>query len=119
VKGSGSGSINIPDAFVTKLNPEGSRLSYSTYLGGSRDEIGFSIAVDSFGNAYVTGETISPDFPISNAVQKTIHGSTTDAFVAKLDSTGSTLSYSTYLGGTNGETGYGIALDSHGNAYVT
>lgn len=118
VKGGGSGSINIVDAFVTKLNLDGSRLSYSTYLGGSRGDIGFSIAVDSFGNAYVTGETISPDFPTSNAVQKTILGSTTDAFVAKLDATGSTLSYSTYLGGTNAETGYGIALDSHGNAYV-
>jgi len=118
VKGGGGGSINNPDAFVTKLNREGSRLPYSTYLGGSRGDIGFSIAVDSFGDAYVTGETISPDFPTANAVQKTILGSTTDAFVAKLDVTGSMLSYSTYLGGTNAETGYGIALDSHGNAYV-
>ena len=118
VKGGGGGSINNPDAFVTKLNPKGSRLSYSTYLGGSRSDIGFSIAVDSLGDAYVTGETISSDFPRANAVQNTILGSTTDAFVAKLDVTGSALTYSTYLGGTNAETGYGIALDSNGNAYV-
>src|SRR5713101_2379850 len=118
------------NAFVAKLNPAGSALVYSTFLGGSSgscDEYGFcypasddglGIAVDSTGNAYVTGTTPSPDFPTVNALQPTLHGYY-DAFVAKLNAAGSALVYSTYLGGSDYDSGYGIAVDSAGNAYVS
>ena len=106
------------DAFVTKLNAAGSTLLYSTYLGGSGDDSGFGIAVDSAGNAYVTGDTSSTNFPTANALQPTL-GGTADAFVTKLNAAGSTLLYSTYLGGSSGDQGLGIAVDSAGNAYVT
>jgi len=108
------------DAFVTKLNPDGTALVYSSYLGGSANDAGYGIAVASNGNTYVTGYTQSPDFPTSNgAVQTVSNGGSRVAFVAALDSTGAKLSYSTYLGGSNGDTSYGIALDSSSNAYVT
>ncbi len=106
------------DAFVAKINPEGSALVYSTYLGGSGSDTGEGIAVDSAGNAYVTGGTNSIDFPVTpGAFQTTNHGSN-DAYVTKLNSTGSALVYSTYLGGGNTESPNGIAVDSSGNAYV-
>ena len=105
-------------AFVAKLNPEGSALVYSTYLGGSNSDSGSGIAVDSAGNAYVTGTTSSPDFPTVNAFQPALRG-TADAFVAKLNPAGSALVYSTYLGGSNSDSGSGIAVDNAGNAYVT
>ena len=118
------------DAFVTKLNAAGS-LVYSTYLGGTRAESGLAITVDRAGNAYVTGRTCSTNFPIANALQPThgISGSTgysgcgdafvrEDAFVTKLNTSGSALVYSTYLGGNENDLGLGIAVDSAGNAYV-
>jgi hypothetical protein len=105
------------DAFVTKFSPAGDSLSYSTYLGGSSSDIGYGIAVDVSGNAYVTGYTNSADFPTVNPYQGTL--GVTDAFVTRLDPAGDTLSYSTYLGGSNGAMGYGIAVDVSGNAYVT
>jgi hypothetical protein len=117
------------DAFVTKLNPAGSALVYSTYLGGSGDDWGRGIAVDSSGNAYVTGITLSTNYPTANAFQATPGGGTCpagfamvpchDAFVTKLNAAGSALVYSTYLGGSSGDCGLGIAVDSSGNAYVT
>jgi len=107
------------DAFVTKLNAAGSALVYSTYLGGSLSDIGRDIAVDSAGNAYVTGETASTDFPLANALQGAFGGNFTDAFVAKLNPAGSALTYSTYLGGNNTDIGRGIVVDSAGNTYVT
>ncbi len=108
------------DAFVAKINPAGSALVYSTYLGGSGDEdtagwVG-RIAVDDAGNAYVTGTTKSTDFPTVNPLQPTNAGGN-DAFVTKLDPTGS-LVYSTYLGGSGFDQGLGIAVDGAGNAYV-
>jgi Beta-propeller repeat len=105
-------------AFVAKINPSGSALVYSTYLGGSGGDTGFGIAVDSAGNAYVTGYTGSTDFPTMNALQPTYAGSH-DAFVAKINAVGSALVYSTYLGGSGQEIGFGIIVDSAGNAYVT
>ncbi|MGC1170498.1 MAG: SBBP repeat-containing protein, partial [Candidatus Acidiferrales bacterium] len=93
-------------------------LSYSTYLGGSTGDDGFGVAVDVFGNAYVTGETASTDFPTAHALQPTYGGGSEDAFVAKINPSGSALVYSTYLGGNNYEYGYGIAVDAFGNAYV-
>jgi hypothetical protein len=109
------------NAFVAKLNPAGSALVYSTYLGGSSHDQGFGIAVDSSGNAYVTGQATSTDFPTTpGAFQTSLRGSgVANAFVAKLDPTGSALVYSTYLGGSGGDGGYSIAVNSSGNAYVT
>jgi hypothetical protein len=106
------------DAFVAKLNPDGSALVYSTYLGGGGVDYGYGIAVDSFGNAYVTGRTYSADFPTANPLQAS-YGGELDAFVAKLNATGSALVYSTYLGGSRYDEGNSIAVDSSGNAYVT
>lgn len=106
------------DVFIVKLNPAGSALVYSTYLGGSFREIGRSIAVDIFGNAYITGGTESTDFPTASPLHPTFGGGGGDAFIAKLNSTGSVLVYSTYLGGSNTEIGYDIAVDVSGRAHV-
>jgi hypothetical protein len=106
------------DAFVAKLNSTGSALVYSTYLGGSGEDIGNGIAVDSSGNAYVTGGTSSSDFPTMNPLQPA-NGGAPDAFVTEINTTGSALVYSTYLGGSSGDGGFGIAVDGSGNAYVT
>ncbi len=112
------------DAFVTKLNPTGSALVYSTYLGGSGEEnyinagVTGAIAVDSAGCAYLTGNTQSTDFPLAQPLQSTLRGSV-DAFVTKLSADGSALVYSTYLGGDGGDTGWGIAVDSAGGAVLT
>ena len=114
----GNCSPDYGTAFVAKLNASGSALLYSTYLGGSSYGVGGAIAVDSSGNAYVTGQTSSKDFPTVNPFQASLKG-TVNAFVSKLNSTGSALVYSTYLGGSTNEWGAGIAVDSDGNAYVT
>ena len=94
-------------------------LSYATYLGGALADTPNGIAVDAGGNAYITGTTASTDFPTASAVQANIGGGTTDAFVSKLNATGSALVYSTYLGGGAAENGRGIAVDPTGAAYVT
>jgi uncharacterized repeat protein (TIGR01451 family) len=110
------------DAFVAKLGPTGT-LVYSTFLGGTGEDNGAGIAVDLNGNAYVTGETQSLDFPTANPLQPTGNGG--DAFVAKLNSNGDTLVYSTYLGGSPGvlvkcaSYASGIAVDTAGSAYIT
>ena len=108
------------DAFVTKLNPTGTALIYSTYLGGSTDNYGLGIAVDAAGSAYVTGFTYSSNFPgtAGSSIQSTSGGSM-DAFVTKLNPTGTALVYSTYLGGSGSDVSYGIAVDAAGSAYVT
>jgi Beta-propeller repeat len=105
------------DAFVTKINSSGSAIVYSTYLGGSSQDIGNAIAVDSGGNAYVTGQTSSTNFPTVSPLQAT-HGGSTDAFVTKVNAAGSALIFSTYLGGSGGAFGYCIALDAAANVYV-
>jgi hypothetical protein len=114
---------DFSDAFVAKLNATGSVLLYATYLGGNSLEnvsLGSGgIAVDAAGNAYVTGETLSADFPTVDAVQPVFGGGETDAFVTKLNTTGSEFVYSTYLGGSNDDTGYDVAVDAAANAYVT
>jgi hypothetical protein len=106
------------DVFVTKLHPSGSALVYSTYLGGGADDGGNDIAVDAAGNAYVTGFTDSTNFPTANAIRSTFGGGSDDAFLTKINPAGSALVYSTYLGGSSGDSGYSIAVNS-GNAYVT
>jgi hypothetical protein len=108
------------DVFVTKLNPTGSApLVYSTFLGGSLNEFGQGIAVDSAGNAYVTGYTCSSNFPTTPSAFQTALQGICNAFVTKLNPTGSAPLYSTYLGGNNMDIGQGIAVDPAGNAYVT
>jgi Beta-propeller repeat len=105
--------------FVSKLNSSGSALVYSTYLGGSKEDGGEGIALDSSGDAYVTGTTDSGNFPTTAGAFQSTFGGSYDAFVSKLDSSGSALVYSTYLGGSNRDAGAGIALDSQRNACVT
>src|SRR6266480_7805373 len=121
---------NLMDAFVTKMNSTGTALVYSTYLGGGIDAIpfgssavdeGHAIAVDSSGNAYVTGRTTASNFPTLNAVQPTYGGGSQpegDAFVTKLNASGSALVFSTYLGGASYDEGNGIAVDAAGEAFV-
>ncbi len=130
-------ALNGPeDAFVAKLNAGGASLAYSTYLGGSGTDEGYAIAVSSSGNAFVTGLTESSDFPTANPVQAVLGGSTTslqdcgatssgtpiicpDAFITQLNSTGTALVYSTYLGGSGYDTGQAITLDNTGDPYIT
>lgn len=115
---------NSQDAFVTKLNATGTALAYSTYLGGSDDvteDMGRRIAVDGSGNAYVVGETNSSDFPgtADSAIQPLFGGGFSDAFITKLNAAGTAIVYSTYLGGSNDDRGFGIAVDGAENVYVT
>lgn len=94
-------------------------LQYSTYFGGGGNEEGNSIAVDTAGNVYVSGFTDSINFPLANASQPTLGGGQQDAFVVKLDTSGTRVLYSTYIGGNGQDNGTSIAVDAAGNAYVT
>ncbi|MBI1761339.1 MAG: SBBP repeat-containing protein [Acidobacteria bacterium] len=106
------------DAFVTKLNAAGNAIVYSTYLGGSAEDSGQGIAVDSLGNAYIAGITNSPDFTTRNAFQPALNGQANDAFITKLNSDGTAIIYSSYLGGSNIDQAFAIALDAGNNAYL-
>ncbi len=107
------------DAFVCKLSPDGTKLIYSTSLGGFGRDTANAIAIDSAGAAFVTGETRSDNFPVTaNAFQRTING-VSDAFVTKLSADGTTMLYSTYFGGESIEDARAIALDSTGAAWIT
>jgi hypothetical protein len=107
----------IYNSFVTELSPTGNSLVYSTYLGGSQEDQARALALDSSGSVYVTGTTDSSDFPTVSAFQPTYKFA--DIFVTKLSPAGTSLEYSTYLGGSGEENAYGIAVDSAGSAYVT
>src|ERR1039457_2254904 len=123
-----------PSAFVTKFSPDGSSLVYSTYLGGNSYDYIYAIAVDSNGNAYVTGQTNSPNFPVTNGAYQTMCDtvpyntgqqpssgcgtSNVSAFVTKLNATGTSLVYSTFLGGYAYDYATAIAVDSAGRAYI-
>ncbi len=110
------------DAFVARVNPNAQRsasLLYSTYLGGSGIEYGRGIAVDAGGNAYVAGYTQSLDFPTTAGAFDTSANGSNDVFVSKLTPTGNALVYSTFLGGVASDTGFAIAVDASGDAYVT
>ncbi len=104
------------DAYVSKFNAAG-QLSYSTYLGGSDYEVGAAIAVDSKGQAYVAGRTLSADFPTANAFDKTYTGGG-DIFITKLQSSGAGLSYSSYLGGSLEDRTFDIAVTKAGEVYI-
>jgi hypothetical protein len=113
------------DAFVAKLDPAGSALVYSTYLGGADHDDAWAIAVDGAGQAHVAGSTRSADFPLANPVKPIIGGGTCasqipceDLFVTRLTAAGSALGYSTYLGGNSRDTAFGIAIGG-GAVYVT
>jgi hypothetical protein len=119
------------DAFLTKINAAGSALLYSTYFGGTANDYAWGVAIDGAGNAYITGETASTNFPVLSAYQATYGGGISDAFLARLDTTLSgtpSLIYSTYLGGSGEDDGggysastpgHGVAADAAGNAYLT
>ena len=107
------------DAFVTKLTADGTRLLYSTFLGGGGDDTAGGIAVDAFGAAYVTGATTSTNFPTTGGAYQTTPRGGQDAFVTRVAPDGRTLLYSTYLGGSNNDGGAGIAVDGFGEAFVT
>ncbi len=109
----------LTDAFVVKLNPSGTTKLFSTYLGGSSSDRGFGIAVDAGGNAYVTGRTFSDNFPVTNGALQTSLPGVSSAFISKLNSDGSALLYSTYLGGDQYDFASRIAVDASGSAYVT
>jgi hypothetical protein len=121
--GTGAGAGNS-EVFVTKINPAGNTLVYSTYIGGSSYDWSNGIATDAAGNAYLTGYTASSDFPIVNQTPGGCMGTCgtgagADAFVAKINPSGSALAYSTYLGGSSSDSGRAIVVDAAGNAYVT
>jgi hypothetical protein len=120
------GTPNTADAFVTKLNPTGSALVYSTYLSGSSMDGAKGIALDAQGNAYITGYTRSTDFPLLNPLQSQKASGNdgwgnpnADVFVTTLNASGSALLFSTYLGGASDDSGNSIAVNSAGDAYVT
>jgi len=108
----------IKDVFVTKLNPSGSDLVYSTLLGGSDDDAGRSITIDGSGNAYITGEASVGNFPTTSGVFQENHAGNKDVFIAKLNASGTSLIFSTFLGGSGTDIGKAIDLDSSGNIYV-
>jgi len=119
------GGLNLTSCFcddvvVTKLSPDAMTVLYSTYLGGSVRDSGSSIALDANNNIYITGSTQSDDFPTQAAIQPNRAGvnQDSDLFVSKISADGSSLVYSTYLGGTRNDSGRRIAVDSTGNAYV-
>jgi hypothetical protein len=106
------------DAFVSKLNPSGSTLAYSTYLGSSGSDVGYGIAINASGNAYVAGLAGAASFPTTAGAAQTRFGGGFDAFVSEVGPEGSSLVYSTFVGGQYGDLAYSIALDSSGDAFA-
>lgn len=106
------------DAFVAKVNSAGTALIYAGFLGGSSEDTGYGIAVDAIGNAYITGQTESTDFPVTGGLDLSLNGAL-DVFVAKVNTAGTGLAYAGFLGGSSYDRGYGIAVDSIGDVYIT
>lgn len=109
------------DGFITKLTPTGNAILYSTYLGGSGDDTGygFGVSIDVDGNAFIVGSTNSIDFPVTPSALQTSNNGLYDVFVTKLDALGSSLLYSTFLGGQDIDFGYSIDSDLSGNVFLT
>jgi Beta-propeller repeat/HYDIN/CFA65/VesB-like, Ig-like domain len=107
------------DVFVAKLNPSGTALLYSVFLGGGNLDRATGIAIDSSGDAYLAGYTTSTDFPTTSGAYQTSNAGNTNAFLTKLDPTGTSLVYSTYLGGGGIDYGRGVAVDASGDAFIT
>ncbi len=107
------------DIFALKLNPQGSGLAYSTFVGGSGSDTGFNVAVDGGGSAYIAGTTTSADFPVTAGAFNTVYGGRQDAFIARLDPSGKRLLYASFIGGSGNEVGQSVVIDPAGNAYVT
>ena len=113
-------NYSYSDAFVAKVNASGTSLLYCGYIGGNDKDYGNAIAVDGAGNAYVTGTTSSSKrFPVTVGPDLTHNGYGQDAFVAKVNASGTSLVYCGYIGGSDDDAAYGIAVDGVGNAYVT
>src|SRR5262249_39169968 len=112
------GAAGTGAGFVAKLTPDGSELVYATYFGGKSGSGISGIAVDAQGSVYLTGSTAESDFPTRNPLQRSLAGGS-DVFVTKLDAAGSSLVYSTYLGGPRNEGATAIAVDSAGRAIIT
>jgi hypothetical protein len=113
-----AGAREYQDIFVSKIDASGDSLLYSSFIGGAEYDSGQAIAVDGAGCAYVTGVTYSSDFPTTSGAFDTLYNATGDAFVAKLSEDGTSLVYSTFLGGGHDEEGNGIVVDAEGQAYV-
>lgn len=110
---------NWNDVYVAKINPNGTSLIYSTYIGGNESENANDAVLDANGNVFITGTTFSSNYPVTQgSIQQTLSGNR-DAFITKLNASGSALIYSTYLGGNNIDDGRAISIDPSGNAYVT
>jgi len=107
------------DVFVSKFNPGGTGLIFSTYLGGSGADAASAILLDSSGDIYLVGSTFSPDFPITAGAAQPVYGGYSDAFVAELKPDGSSLVFSTYLGGSGADNATALALDSAGDVFLT
>jgi pimeloyl-ACP methyl ester carboxylesterase len=107
----------LQDAFVTRLSAAGNSLVYSTYIGGAGDDRAHGIAVDASGRVYIAGETASSDFPSPSGFDNSANGGF-DCFAARLSSSGATLEYGTYLGGSSDDGAFGIAVDNAGVAYL-
>jgi hypothetical protein len=114
-----TGFNGIQDAFVAKVNPSGTSLVYSTYLGGAGNEVGAGISLDVAGNAYLTGSSNSVNYPVTAGAFQANNAGNNDAIVTKLNSTGASLIYSTYLGGSGNDFATGIGLDTSGNTWIT
>ncbi|MFQ5428443.1 MAG: SBBP repeat-containing protein [Thermodesulfobacteriota bacterium] len=119
VQGVYGGGVLSGDVFVTKINPAGTAVVFSTYIGGNSDEDSNAIAVDTSGNVYVTGYTQSLNYPVFKAFQPGFAGGTKDAFVTKLNPTGNAFIFSTYIGGIASEKAKDITVDATGYVYLT
>ncbi|MGQ9554937.1 MAG: SBBP repeat-containing protein [Anaerolineae bacterium] len=106
------------DAFVVKVDASGGQLVYSTFLGGTADDYGRAIVVDRMGNAYITGNTYSTDFPTTADAYDNSHNGSGDAFVARVNADGTTLTYTSFLGGASDDSAFAIALDIGGRMYL-
>ncbi|HOT03376.1 MAG TPA: PKD domain-containing protein, partial [Methanolinea sp.] len=107
------------DAFVTKLSPDGSDLLFSTYLGGGENDTGNAIALDRWGDIYITGNTLSSDFPGIRVPHETTYRGSQDAYILKMKSDGSDIDFFEFIGGRGIDAGNGVAVDHQGNSYVT